>query len=144
MGKKLTSTKAIVIKLINLDLLIDPNFTFSQLIDKDHSLSKKERPELGKQTLKTDERLLKQIKYTNERCIVDISETKSKFFKRDWKWSILLMFFGLRFRIKDFDGFNFGDWKLCFGSPSIKVEHCLNVGWADMDSFGDCFIVFFL
>jgi hypothetical protein len=83
MGKKLTFTQTIGIKLIYLDLLIDPNFTFSHMIDKDHSLSKKERPELGKQSLKTDEGLLKQIKYTKERCVVDISETKSKFFKRD-------------------------------------------------------------
>jgi hypothetical protein len=83
MGKKLTFTESIGLKLINLDLLIDPNFTFSQLINEDHSLSKKERPELGKQSLKADEGLLKQIKYTKERCIVEIGETKSKFFKRD-------------------------------------------------------------
>jgi hypothetical protein len=83
MGKKLTFTQTIGLKLIYFDLLIDPNLTLSQLIDKDHSLSKKERPKLGKQSLKTNECLLEQIKYAKEGCIVNISDGKSKFFKRD-------------------------------------------------------------
>ncbi len=45
--------------------------------------------------------------------------------------------------MKEIDGFYLGNGKLCFGSPSIKIDHACNVGLVDVDCFGDFLLVFF-
>ena len=141
LNQKLTFIESICFKLVQFHLFIDPNFTFSCLINEDHFFSQKEGPKLTEQSFQTDQCLLEQVKHPKKWNIIDISGGKCKFLKTNLKPSRECTTFTLSLRKKKLNIFDFSDGKLRLGSPSVQINHLFNLWNIDVDNSCDCLFV---